>query len=133
MFRNYFCFSHNPILLSLVSLEVKILYASKVTWLFSLRIIMEFKDGKLLLSSLCGIDLFFCLKPRDIITILSHYFVSGLKSKCVYFRNLLISIFLNATRYLPPKLYCRSRAAAIRDAALGGTVNSLASIFPLKN
>lgn len=31
-------------IVSLVSLEVKILYASKVTWLFSLRIIIQFKD-----------------------------------------------------------------------------------------
>lgn len=49
--------------------------------------------GKLLLHSLCGIGLFFFLKPRDIITTLSHYFVSGLIGKCVGFRNLLISIF----------------------------------------
>lgn len=40
--------------------------------------------------------------------------------------------FLNATRYLPSELYCRSRAAMLRDR-LDGTVNLLASIFPLKN
>lgn len=37
-------------------------------------------NGKLLLSLLCGTDLFFfffSLKPRDMVTILSHNFVSG--------------------------------------------------------
>lgn len=69
--------------------------------------------GKLLLSSLCGIGLFFFLKPRDRITLLSHYFVSGLKGKCVCFINLLISIFLGATRYLPSELYCRQSSSVM--------------------
>ena len=50
-------------------------------------------DGNLLLSALCGIGLFFFLKPRDIIITFSYYFVSGLKGKHVCFINLFISIF----------------------------------------
>ena len=89
-------------------------------------------DGKLLLSALCGIGLFFFLKPRDIIFTLSYYFVSGLKGKRVCFRNLFTSIFW--MQQDTSLLNCTvGRAAALCDAELDGTVNLLASIFPLKN
>lgn len=75
-------------------LEVRILYLSQKYMVIFTKdhYGIERWIRKLLLSSLCGIGLFF-LKPRDIIAILSHYFVSGLKGKYVCFRNLFISVF----------------------------------------